>query len=159
MLIKYDNSSCLVLYSVSSSVANKPQNWSTFDPVLTTVRKTGAPRFGERSATHVSLWANWSGAALWEVIAPRFGDIFVGNTGLYHRPISEDNHCTRFNSNINVVCFPACILWIVILHPLKMCFSDIYYTDTFSTFISVFRIYPFARLVHGIPDEVKLCCA
>ena len=69
------------IYSViKSSVANTAKLgyfWPWFD--LEKRRKTGAPRFGEISATSY-LYGLWSHSAVWEVNAPRFGEFFVGNT-------------------------------------------------------------------------------
>ena len=52
------------MHSVANTAA-KPQNWATFDPVLTTKkrREMGAPRFGEISATRISMGFD---------LAPRF---------------------------------------------------------------------------------------
>ena len=67
-------------YAYRDSVANttaKPRNWATFDPVLTTKNRCAAVW---RNISYTYLYGLWSGAAVWEVIAPRFGKMFVGNT-------------------------------------------------------------------------------
>ena len=63
-----------------SSVANttaKPRNWATFNPVLTT--KNGCAAVW-RKISYTYLYGLRFGTAVWEVIALRFGEIFVGNT-------------------------------------------------------------------------------
>ena len=66
----------VILSSVANTAA-KPRNWATFDPVLTT--KNGCAAVWQ-NISYTYLYGLWSGTAVWEVNAPRFGEIFVGNT-------------------------------------------------------------------------------